>query len=59
LAPIEQPLALANRIAEALADPAAMDGMAAAGLHRYRRDFSRESVVGLYCDFFRRIAGTA
>jgi glycosyltransferase involved in cell wall biosynthesis len=55
LAPLEQPAALAARLREALADPAALRDMAASGEQHYLRHFAKDVVVGQYQAFFERI----
>jgi glycosyltransferase involved in cell wall biosynthesis len=55
LSPIDDAAALAATVRGALADPAAAARLAEAGQARYRRDFTRNAVVGQYRAFFERI----
>ncbi len=57
LTPLEDPVALAAAIKQALTDPAAAERMAKAGHKRYVRDFTRKAVVAQYRAFFERILG--
>jgi glycosyltransferase involved in cell wall biosynthesis len=55
LVPMEDAAALAAALNRVIDDPRLARTLAAAGHARYRACFSRDAVVGLYLDFFRRM----
>lgn len=57
LVPLEDATALATAITQLTDDPAARRHLAAAGRAAYEAEFSEARIVGLYRDFFDRVAG--